>query len=441
MLLTTLQVATHVFAFGYLEYVFGCGYILPILLASYSSRKKIEWTLVTLSALGAWLHTHDLQHLGFVVYILFDILYLFWPTCKKAEVAPIPVLRPYERDIRAYLFEHDPRILHQVDSMLEEYKGSEEELYNGIRMTYEAGDVFEFETRSRSALRLKYIEHLQNRASKQKATQGQPQGQNRLSSYFSGGSLRSWFSPSDSAGKNARNVSMSGRKMHPTSSDKVRNDMYNGTHSGHANAYNDYNNRSTSRLSTASNISVMSDVSDFSTQEKPYEREIRLLLEQYHPERLREIDSLLTKYRGAEHRLLDQLQRTYMVNTSVGTGTHSPQKLEKEHTDNGTGSGTGNGTIHENGTGSGTRFPKYASPNRHQRRNSTGTSIVTSGGVNGYHTDSGNRGTPFERYLHGVQGSTDSFPCGGGVADSDTGMPRYRRATVSKIWGLTEAEL
>ena len=81
--------------------------------------------------LGSFYHRKNIMFGLFIVLLTQYVL-----TSKKKEKDDLVHTRPYEKEIRAILFQHDYTKLHTVDTLLQENKGHEEELLQAMKKEY-----------------------------------------------------------------------------------------------------------------------------------------------------------------------------------------------------------------------------------------------------------------------------------------------------------------
>lgn len=131
-----LQVAL----FGYLELKYNSGlYAAGILAFLLVWKKKIYWGLLIV-ALEAFAYETDHKKISYICFMVLMYMYISHPdpvSGADIESSDEVAFRPYEVEIRKYLMQKDPSLLHKVDDYLTKYQGREDELLGRLKSKYE----------------------------------------------------------------------------------------------------------------------------------------------------------------------------------------------------------------------------------------------------------------------------------------------------------------
>jgi len=126
---------TCFFLYGFLEVVANRGHIAAILLGVYLVQYYryylISGSLFIAYVAGLYL---QLQEVAFSAFLLMLLNTMFMQYRQASDT--IVSFRPYEEEIRQFLFEKDPSKLSKVDSMLKLYRGREKTLLNLLQSKY-----------------------------------------------------------------------------------------------------------------------------------------------------------------------------------------------------------------------------------------------------------------------------------------------------------------
>jgi hypothetical protein len=106
-------------------------YLLP------STRRLVGFVFLGIEALMRLLLDSDSYRISLFIYW---ILHLF-PSCVKEENAAKVVFRPFEPEIRQFLFLRCPEKLHLVDSLLERYGFDGEALLGDLKEEFEVKEA------------------------------------------------------------------------------------------------------------------------------------------------------------------------------------------------------------------------------------------------------------------------------------------------------------
>lgn len=129
---TCFQIVITLFIYGYIEKNHHCGYVISICLASgqyINTDHKIGMIIAVLQTILYFTVSPYLSHIVFVLLDVYLSLYGF----PKDDNEMIVKFRPFEKEVRHYLFRNDPTILHRVDDMLNEFEGREDVLISELK--------------------------------------------------------------------------------------------------------------------------------------------------------------------------------------------------------------------------------------------------------------------------------------------------------------------
>lgn len=132
----SLTSAVFLVFFAYLEHELKLGIVAAGLLTFLLVRKRCKrWLSIALflSELGL-LYYAKMKYASFLPFLLLELVCIL---CNPVgDVSKINGWRPYEREIRQFLMENDPSVLHRVDDALDEYANKEKELYTLLLKSY-----------------------------------------------------------------------------------------------------------------------------------------------------------------------------------------------------------------------------------------------------------------------------------------------------------------
>lgn len=147
MLTEALGAAATFLLYGYFQWLNNSGMIVGIVLSLYVARGS-RWfgKVVAIAYLASLWHQNDL--LQFALFVALDALLLVLPA-SQSEDDTLVQFRPYEEEIRQYLFKADPSVLHKVDTWLDKYRGRETELLRKVKEKYPGAKKQDTSTPSR----------------------------------------------------------------------------------------------------------------------------------------------------------------------------------------------------------------------------------------------------------------------------------------------------
>ena len=122
--------------FAYLEHELKLGVVASGLLTFMLVRKRCQrWLSLALFLCEVGLlYYAEMKYASFLPFLLLELVCLL---CNPVgDVSKINGWRPYEREIRQFLMENDPSVLHRVDDALDEYANKEKELYSLLVRSY-----------------------------------------------------------------------------------------------------------------------------------------------------------------------------------------------------------------------------------------------------------------------------------------------------------------
>lgn len=140
MIVSILHLILTFLIYCYLEKVFESSLFLPFALAiyQYSVNKYKIGFLIFFIQLSFYIF--GLKYICFGLFIGYDIyLFIFDGLAESINSDYVIHWRPYEKEIRKYLFENDPSLLHRVDDLLDKYRGEEKNLLNELKHIASSG--------------------------------------------------------------------------------------------------------------------------------------------------------------------------------------------------------------------------------------------------------------------------------------------------------------
>lgn len=123
--------------FGYVEHQFEVGYVVTLLL-SLTLFKKGSRIALLLGIAQIGLMFFKLLYPNYIIFLLLEFVLLF--ALPKNDDGLTITMKPYEKEIREFLYKHDPSVLHEVDSRLSEFQGKEYEYYELLLSKYSSDD-------------------------------------------------------------------------------------------------------------------------------------------------------------------------------------------------------------------------------------------------------------------------------------------------------------
>jgi hypothetical protein len=148
---------SHVTLFGYMELKWSL--FLPLLLSSHHFLSRNSGWMISvslalylfyqrgtifptfLSLCGVILQFNQQEKLSYLFFFLLEAIFFFSSAKSRQERNEIDSeliqFKPYEAEIRQYLLQKDPSLLHKVDGLLVKYEGKEDELMRKLRSKYE----------------------------------------------------------------------------------------------------------------------------------------------------------------------------------------------------------------------------------------------------------------------------------------------------------------
>ena len=123
--------------FCYLEHQLQLGIVAAGLLAFVLFRKRcFRWLTVVLFAVEVGLLHADQKYYSFLPFLALEMIAV---CCNPVgDPTVIKQWRPFEKEIRQFLMQNDPTVLHRVDDALDEYEHREGELYRLLLQSYES---------------------------------------------------------------------------------------------------------------------------------------------------------------------------------------------------------------------------------------------------------------------------------------------------------------
>lgn len=277
--------------FCYFEKVFESPFYVTVALAiyQYSTNKHKVGFLVSLGHL--YLYNFGWKYVGvglFIGYIAY--LFQFDGLVEPASAAYVIHWRPYEREVRNYLFENDPSLLHLVDSLLDEYRGEEKNLLNDIKKG-----------------RISYQNRQEHNIGKDNRVRG-----SMISSSATHAAAPS--SPSTLSPPSSSSSSFSPSFLKPSSQYSANSKIFARAQSKYTSSVT----QTETQLPGDSGGTTGRQSHSNCDRPRPFESEIRLMLEQHRPQDLASLDALYKAYAGCENQLYEELRHRYASDKRSG---------------------------------------------------------------------------------------------------------------------------
>jgi hypothetical protein len=117
------------------------GWIFSVSLALYLFYQRGILFPTFLSICGVVLQFNQQEKLTYLFFFLLEISFFFSSGSSRSQRneidSEIVQFKPYEAEIRQYLLQKDPSLLHRVDGLLLKYEGKEDELMRKLKSKYE----------------------------------------------------------------------------------------------------------------------------------------------------------------------------------------------------------------------------------------------------------------------------------------------------------------
>ena len=111
------------FVFGYFQLIYQCGWVVAAAIALYLAWFQFWLLPLLLGVCNCAASYYGVRPAMLVSFLVLDFL-LMLPRRKSIDDTMVK-MRPHEAEVRAFLFNTSPSMLHRVDGMLDEYKGRE----------------------------------------------------------------------------------------------------------------------------------------------------------------------------------------------------------------------------------------------------------------------------------------------------------------------------
>jgi hypothetical protein len=123
--------------FGYVQHQYEMGYVVTFMLSLYLFKKG-SYIALLLGFVQIGFLYYKLLCPNYVVFLLLEGVFLVLLPNKDDDLTI--KMKPYEKEIRQFLLEHDPSVLHEVDSWLSKFEGKEDEYYELLLNKYSNDD-------------------------------------------------------------------------------------------------------------------------------------------------------------------------------------------------------------------------------------------------------------------------------------------------------------
>ena len=118
-------------AFGYAEKVYNAGFVATVAVSAYAYSNKKSWIILFLCLIHIIMTWYQFKQAGVLVFLFLDILLIIDAGSESSSIydnLDSVEFKPHEREIRQFLFKNNPKMLHEVDTLLFKFEGREDEL-------------------------------------------------------------------------------------------------------------------------------------------------------------------------------------------------------------------------------------------------------------------------------------------------------------------------